>query len=155
MARSLGKWRTLNRRWKKTIDEAQAPDPNEEYLLYQILLGSLPLEAWSELSDEARAGYIERIQHYMTKAMKEAKVNTSWVQPNEEWDGLSPTSSRKSSEPSPQNRFLETFLPLAEEVAKIGAINSLAQTLLKLTLPGVPDYLSGQRDLGFQPGRSG
>ena len=85
--RSLGKWRQVNRRWKKTIDEAQAPDPNEEYLLYQILLGSLPLASWGEQSAEARAGYIARIQEYMTKAMKEAKVNTSLVQPNEEWDG--------------------------------------------------------------------
>ncbi len=147
--RSLGKWRTLNRRWKKTIDEAQAPDPNEEYLLYQILLGSLPLEAWTELSDEARAGYIERIQHYMTKAMKEAKVNTSWVQPNEEWDGAVSNFVAKILLPAAQNRFLETFLPLAEEVSKIGAINSLAQTLLKLTAPGVPDFYQGNEIWDF------
>lgn len=147
--RSLGKWRQQNRRWKKTIDEAQAPDPNEEYLLYQILLGSLPLEPWGELSVEARAGYIARIQEYMTKAMKEAKVNTSWVQPNEEWDGAVADFIAKILQPGPSNRFLETFLPLAAEVAQIGAINSLAQTLLKLTSPGVPDFYQGNEIWDF------
>ena len=58
-------------------------------------------------------------------------------------------------DPSPRNRFLESFIPLAEEIARLGAINSLSQTLLKLTSPGVPGYLSRERDLGFQPGRSG
>ncbi len=147
--RSLGKWRQLNRRWKKTVDETPAPDPNEEYLLYQILLGSLPLTPWGELSDEERTAYVERIQQYMTKAMKEAKVNTSWVQPNEDWDAAVSEFVAKILRPAPQNRFLETFLPLAEEIARTGAINSLAQTLLKLTSPGVPDFYQGNEVWDF------
>src|SRR5438309_8633051 len=84
--RSLGRWRALNRRSKRIIEENEAPDPNEEYLLYQTLLGTWPLEPFRALSDEARREYVGRIQRYMAKAIKEAKVNTSWVQPNEPWD---------------------------------------------------------------------
>ncbi len=141
--RSLGRWRTLNRRWKGRIEESEAPDGNEEYLLYQTLLGSWPLEPYHELSEEARAEYRARIQQYMAKAMKEAKLNTSWVQPNEIWDGAVAAFIERILDPSPRNRFLESFLPVAEEVARAGAINSLSQVLLKLVSPGVPDIYQG------------
>jgi (1->4)-alpha-D-glucan 1-alpha-D-glucosylmutase len=140
---SLGKWRTANRRAKRRIDELDAPDGNEEYLLYQTLLGSWPLESWGELSDEARQEYIGRIQQYMAKAMKEAKLNTSWVQPNEDWDSAVAAFIEKILTPGPHNRFLDSFLPVAEEVAQTGAINALSQVLLKLTSPGVPDFYQG------------
>ena len=140
---SLGRWRTLNRRWKKRIDETEAPDRNEEYLLYQTLLGSWPLEPFRELSDEAHATYVSRMQQYMAKALKEAKLNTSWVQPNEPWDAAVAEFVARVLDRSPKNRFLESFLPVAEEVARVGAINSFSQTLLKLTTPGVPDIYQG------------
>lgn len=141
--KSLGRWRTLNRRWKKQIDETDAPDSNEEYLLYQILLGSWPLEPYRELSEEARGVYRARVQQYMAKALKEAKLNTSWVQPNESWDSAVSEFVTRVLDPSPRNRFLESFIPVAEQVACTGAINSLSQTLLKLTAPGVPDIYQG------------
>ena len=141
--RSLGRWRTFNRRWKQTVNESRAPDPNEEYLLYQTLLGTWLFTPFRELSDEARSEYVARIQRYMAKAMKEAKVNTSWVQPNEPWDAAVAEFIARILDPSPRNRFLDSFIPVAEEAARIGAINSLAQTLLKLTSPGVPDIYQG------------
>ncbi len=147
--RSLGRWRTLNRRWKGRLEESEAPDRNEEYLLYQTLLGSWPLEPYRELGDEARADYLARIQQYMAKAMKEAKVNTSWVQPNEQWDAAVAAFIEKILDPSPRNRFVESFLPVAEEVACAGAINSLSQVLLKLTSPGVPDIYQGNEIWDF------
>jgi (1->4)-alpha-D-glucan 1-alpha-D-glucosylmutase len=147
--RSLGRWRTCNKRWKKSVDEGEAPDANEEYLLYQILLGTWPLEPFRELSEAARGAYVARIQQYMAKALKEAKLNTSWVQPNELWDSAAADFVAKILDPSPRNRFLESFLPLAEEVARAGAINSLAQTLLKLTSPGVPDIYQGNEIWDF------
>ena len=75
--------------------------------------------------------------------MKEAKLNTSWVQPNEAWDSAVADFVAHILDPSPKNRFLESFIPLAEEVARAGAINSLSQTLLKLAAPGVPDIYQG------------
>ena len=147
--RSLGRWRTLNRRWKRRIDESEAPDGNEEYLLYQTLLGTWPLEPFAELDDKARGEYVARIQQYMAKALKEAKLNTSWVQPNEAWDAAIAHFIAKILELSPRNRFLESFVPVAEKVAPAGAINSLSQVLLKLTAPGVPDVYQGNEIWDF------
>ena len=147
--KSLGRWRTLNRRYKRPLDESEAPDSDEEYLLYQSLLGSWPLEPFRELSAEARDDYRSRIQQYMAKALKEAKVNTSWVQPNESWDSAVSEFVTRLLDPSPKNRFLESFIPVAEEIARAGAINSLSQTLLKLTAPGVPDIYQGNEIWDF------
>ncbi|HEX3816655.1 MAG TPA: malto-oligosyltrehalose synthase, partial [Chthoniobacterales bacterium] len=147
--RSLGKWRTLNRRWKRKIDESESPDANEEYLLYQTLLGAWPLEPFRELSEASRKEFVGRIQQYMAKALKEAKLNTSWVQPNEPWDAAVAEFVAHVLDPSPKNRFLKSFLPVAEEAARIGAMNSLSQTLLKLTSPGVPDIYQGSETWDF------
>ena len=147
--RSLSRWRTLNRRWRRGVEENEAPDGNEEYLLYQTLLGSWPLQPFREMSDEARGEYVARIQQYMAKAMKEAKLNTSWVQPNEKWDSAVADFIARILDPSPNNRFLESFIPLAGEVARMGAINALTQTLLKLTSPGVPDIYQGNEIWDF------
>src|SRR6266498_2563695 len=84
--RSLQRWRMANRRWKRTINDLEAPDANEEYLLYQTLLGTWPIRVNGEPEPMATPDYIERIQAYMAKALHEAKINTSWIQPNEEWD---------------------------------------------------------------------
>ena len=135
---SLQRWRAINRRWKRKLDDASAPDPNEEYLFYQTLLGSWPLGA-----TEASPEYIARIQAYMAKALKEAKMNTSWIQPNEQWDSAMNDFVACVLDPSPKNKFLPTFLPVAEEIARLGAINSLSQVGLKLTTPGVPDIYQG------------
>ena len=141
--RSLQRWRTANRRWKRTINDAEAPDANEEYLLYQTLLGTWLIQASGEPEGVATAEYTERIQAYMAKALHEAKINTSWIQPNEEWDATMCDFVAKILDPSPRNKFLPGFLPVAQEIARLGAINSLAQTLLKLTSPGVPDIYQG------------
>jgi (1->4)-alpha-D-glucan 1-alpha-D-glucosylmutase len=87
--------------------------------------------------------YIERIQAYIAKALKEAKINTSWIQPNEEWDAAMHDFVARILDSSPRNKFLPLFLPVAKEIARLGAINSLTQTLLKLTSPGVPDIYQG------------
>ena len=141
--RSLQRWRTVNRRWKKDVNESEAPDANEEYLLYQTLLGTWPVAANGAPVEAVDKEYIERIQAYMTKALNEAKLNTSWIQPNGEWLAATRDFVAGILEASPKNKFLPTFLPVAEEIARLGAINSLAQTLLKLTSPGVPDIYQG------------
>jgi len=147
--RSLAKWRTVNRRWKKNVSESEAPDATEEYLLYQTLLGTWPVSKDGSPEKNVAGDYIERIQNYMTKALNEAKLNTSWIQPNEEWLATTRDFVAKILAPGPKNKFLPTFLPLAEEIAKLGAINSLAQTLLKLTSPGVPDIYQGNEIWDF------
>ena len=141
--RSLQRWRVANRRWKRMINDLEAPDANEEYLLYQILLGTWPIGTDGEPESTATPEYVERIQAYMAKALHEAKINTSWIQPNEEWDAAMRDFVAKILEVTPRNKFPPLFLPIAKEIARLGAINSLTQTLLKLTSPGVPDIYQG------------
>jgi (1->4)-alpha-D-glucan 1-alpha-D-glucosylmutase len=141
--RSLQRWATANHRWKRLVNDLEAPDANEEYLLYQTLLGTWPMQMNGEPEPVPAPQYIERIQHYMAKALKEAKINTSWIQPNEEWDAAMHDFVEKILDSSPRNKFLPIFLPAAKEIIRLGAINSLTQTLLKLTLPGVPDIYQG------------
>jgi len=141
--RSLQRWGTANRRWKRMVNDLEAPNANEEYLLYQTLLGIWPIQANGEAEPVPAPEYIERIQAYMAKALKEAKINTSWIQPNEQWDAAMHDFAARILEPSPRNKFLPLFLPAAKEIARLGAINSLTQTLLKLTSPGVPDIYQG------------
>ena len=83
-----------------------------------------------------------RIQEYMLKALREAKVNSSWIEPNEEWEKALHEFIGKILDPA-NIRFLNSFEPFAAKIAQWGAINSLSQTTLKLTLPGVPDFYQG------------
>jgi (1->4)-alpha-D-glucan 1-alpha-D-glucosylmutase len=147
--RSLPRWRAANHRWKKRVEEAEAPDRNEEYLLYQTLLGTWPMDHSGKPSTSVPGEYVERIQNYMNKALNEAKINTSWVQPNEDWLAATRDFVGKILEASPKNKFLPGFLPMATDIAQLGAINSLTQTLLKLTSPGVPDIYQGNEIWDF------
>jgi (1->4)-alpha-D-glucan 1-alpha-D-glucosylmutase len=80
MAPAIARWSRMNRRRKRIIDDLPAPTPNDEYLLYQTLIGSFPLGPTT--GPELQA-YCARIEQYMLKAVREAKVNTSWLNPNE------------------------------------------------------------------------
>jgi (1->4)-alpha-D-glucan 1-alpha-D-glucosylmutase len=139
-ARVVRRWRTANQRHRPLIELEHAPDANEEFLLYQTLLGSWPL---APMDPDARAAYIERIQEYMMKALHEAKVNTSWIEPNEAWDKAVREFVAKILTPARANRFLAAFEPFARRIAEIGSINALTQQVLKLTAPGVPDIYQG------------
>ncbi len=112
------------------------------------------METNGEPQPAATPEYIERIQAYMAKALHEAKINTSWIQPNEQWDAAMHDFVAKILNGSPRNKFLPIFLPVAKEIGRLGAINAFTQTLLKLTSPGVPDIYQGNEILGLQPGRS-
>jgi (1->4)-alpha-D-glucan 1-alpha-D-glucosylmutase len=139
-------WRASNRSRKLEIEGVEAPDANEEYLLYQTLIGAWPLEP---VADDARREFRERIERYMEKALKEAKVHTSWINPNQAYDAAVCEFVRRLLEPEPANEFLADFLRFQERVAQAGAWNSLAQTLIKITAPGVPDFYQGSELWSF------
>ncbi|MEP6956713.1 MAG: malto-oligosyltrehalose synthase, partial [Chthoniobacterales bacterium] len=145
---AVQRWRTINRRAKRQIEDAEAPDANEEYLLYQTLLGTWPVDEQGAAVENATPEYIERIQAYMAKALKEAKVNTSWIQPNEQWDSAMHEFIAQILDPV-RSKFVPRLLPLVMEIARLGALNSLAQTILKLTAPGVPDIYQGNETWDF------
>ena len=142
---ALTVWSSLNAKSKTAVEDAQAPDANEEYLLYQTLLGTWPHGGFADAADVA--AYVTRIQDYMTKAVKEAKVNSSWIQPNEGWDaatrGFVAALLEGAEAPNDAHPFRQAFRPFAARVAALGALNSLTQTILKLTVPGVPDLYQG------------
>lgn len=140
---ALTRWSKLNRRHKTNVEGRDAPDRNEEYLLYQTLLGSWPAGGATPWTEPDHASYVERIQAYMQKALKEAKVNTSWVNPNQAWDEAVQRFVARVLEPTPRNGFLPDLHAFARRVIELGALNSLAQTVLKLTAPGVPDIYQG------------
>jgi (1->4)-alpha-D-glucan 1-alpha-D-glucosylmutase len=140
------RWAEANRDRKvRSEDDEPIPSPNDEYLLYQTLVGAWPLEP---LDAATHAEFVRRIQGYMEKATREAKIHTSWIDPNEEYDAaLSAFVARVlegADRPDAENAFLADFLPFQARVAHAGMLNSLSQTLLKLACPGVPDIYQGQ-----------
>jgi (1->4)-alpha-D-glucan 1-alpha-D-glucosylmutase len=137
---AVGRWHRGNRRHAAEVDGHPAPDRNDEYLLYQTLIGAWPLAPMGP--DEARA-FTTRIQEYMLKAAKEAKLNTSWINPNQPYDEALQGFVARILDPAPGNRFLADFGTFQTFVARLGMVNSLAQTLVKITAPGVPDFYQG------------
>ena len=134
-------WRRFNRSHKRLVNDRPAPSPDDEYLLYQTLVGAWPSEPLSDKSDWETFG--ERIELYMLKAIREAKQNTSWLNRNTEYETAVSSFVRTLLNPDTKNRFLSDFVPFQRRVARIGLWNSLSQTLLKLTCPGVPDIYQG------------
>ncbi len=137
---ALTRWSRINRRRKPQVDGVPVPDANEEYLLYQTLLGAWPAEPMDATGKEA---FIRRIQAYMLKAVKEAKVNTSWINPNAPYDEAIQAFVAAILSGGEDDPFLRDFLPFQRRVARAGAVNSLAQVVLKLASPGVPDIYQG------------
>jgi (1->4)-alpha-D-glucan 1-alpha-D-glucosylmutase len=134
-------WKRFNRKLKSEVNAVAAPSPDDEYLLYQTLMGAWPL---AELSGEKdQKTFCERIENYMLKAIREAKQNTSWVNQNAEYENAVLSFVRALLMPSAENRFLKDFVPFERRIARLGLWNSLSQTLLKLTCPGVPDIYQG------------
>ena len=137
---ALARWGGLNGRQKPLVDGRLAPSRNEEYLLYQTLLGAWPLEP---MDDGQYATFRERIAAFVLKALKEAKVNTSWIHPNVAYEGAVQQFVRTVLDTSVPNPFLRDLQPLRERVAHFGAFNSLSQVALKIASPGVPDVYQG------------
>ena len=135
----LAKWRRINARRKTEVDEVPAPGRNDEYLLYQTLLGSFPVGA----RGQALARYRERICAYMQKATREAKVHTSWANLNEAYEAATDAFVKALLDEHPANAFLDDLRAAAEPVAWAGYLNSLSMTAIKLTSPGVPDCYQG------------
>jgi (1->4)-alpha-D-glucan 1-alpha-D-glucosylmutase len=133
---ALTRWTRLNGRKKMLVDGLLAPDRNEEYLLYQTLLGAWPLES-------ADAEFERRMCEFMLKALKEAKVHTSWITPNTAYENAVLRFVRSILDPRESDQFLDDFARLQKTVAYFGAFNSLSQTVLKLGSPGVADTYQG------------
>ncbi len=138
--RAIRRWRDLNRSAKTRVVDRHAPDANEEYLLYQTLVGTWPLYP---MNPEEHEAYVRRIDAYMQKALHEAKVHTSWVNPNSEYEQAVTKFVERVLELSPGNAFLQELSQFQGPISKAGMWNSVAQLLLKIASPGVPDFYQG------------
>ena len=136
-AQAIARWSRLNRPKQET---GQAISANDEYLLYQTLLGVWPFAA---LDPQGLAELTGRVEAYMLKTGREAKVHSSWLNPDAEYEEATRAFVRKLLAPESGNPFLRDFQAFQEPLARVGALNSLAQQLLKLTSPGVPDIYQG------------
>lgn len=144
--RKVIRWRDWNRDKKTNVEEVAAPSRNDEYLLYQTLVGTWPSQ---ECNDEEWAAYGERIVQYMLKAAREAKEHTRWANQDSDYEHALSGFIRSILDRGETNPFLKDFAAFQERVARIGALNSLSQCLLKLTCPGVPDIYQGNELLEF------
>jgi (1->4)-alpha-D-glucan 1-alpha-D-glucosylmutase len=138
--RAVRRWRNINWERKTRIEEEAAPDSNIEYLLYQTLAGAWPFEP---LDAARHAEFVRRIQEYIIKAMREAKVHTSWISPNEDYERATSQFIGAILKPDKANRFLKTFSEFLTPILRAGIYNSLAQTLIKIASPGAPDFYQG------------
>ena len=132
--RWLRRWSRWNRDKKPAVEGSPVPDPNEEILLYQTLIGAWPL------NDQDEASFMERLKQYIVKATREAKVYSTWLHPNEERENAIFEFAKAILDPAGGSRFREHFLEIEKRIALFGALNSLAQMLVKITAPGVPDF---------------
>lgn len=136
----LARWSRTNKRHKREVDGELAPSRNDEYLLYQTLIGIWPFEP---LDGPARQALSERTQQYMIKAIHESKEKSSWISPHEPYEQATRDFIVAILADSRRNPFLSDFEPFARKISHLGIWNSLSQTLLKLTSPGVPDFYQG------------
>jgi (1->4)-alpha-D-glucan 1-alpha-D-glucosylmutase len=137
---ALERWGRLNEPHRQQINDLTVPDANEEYLLYQTLVGAWPL---GPVSAEEHADLVKRIQAYMEKAVHEAKVHTSWINPDADFDNAIQEFVRRFLDENTSGPFLQDFRAFQSRVSHYGLFNSLAQTLLKIASPGVPDTYQG------------
>ncbi len=132
--RVIQEWQAMNRRFKKIVNDEEAPDANREYFLYQTLVGAYPFD------EGEREGFAARIKEYIIKSAREAKTHTFWLDNNTEYESalIEFTEAVLASD-----EFLESFIPFQQMVAHYGVFNSLSQVLLKITSPGLPDFYQG------------
>ncbi len=141
---SVRRWQRMNQKFKRTLEDGRvAPDGNEEYLLYQTILGAWP---WQMESVQDREQYVERIKQYAKKALSEAKINLSWINPDPDYiDAVHAfiSSILMPGARGKESPFVASFESLMTQLRLFGAVNSLAQVVLKIASPGVPDFYQG------------
>jgi (1->4)-alpha-D-glucan 1-alpha-D-glucosylmutase len=130
-------WSEINGKYKVKVGSQIVPDPNDEYFLYQTLVGAFPFY------ENEYPLFVQRIKDYIIKAVREAKVYTGWLRPDTNYEEGFLNFIDKILQPNEENEFLDKLRSFQERIAHYGILNSLSQTLLKIAAPGVPDFYQG------------
>jgi len=145
--RHVQSWSRMVRARRGDVEGTAPPDRNDEYLLYQLLLGAWPAELTDvdDLDPDAVAAFATRVEAALVKSVREAKIHSNWVLPDEAYEETLTSFVRDclDTDTSRSNPFLDNFRPFQARIARLGMLNSLAQTLVKLTAPGMPDLYQG------------
>ncbi len=137
-------WIELVTAWRKhngSLKKENSPDANDEYFIYQTLVGSYPVTSDGVLDKQEKENYQARIKDYLQKSLREAKVHSTWTEQNTVYEDA--CISFANALIDGKNDFHSSFLPFAQKVSDYGMINSFAQQVLKFTCPGVPDVYQG------------
>lgn len=143
-AGAIERWRRMNEPGRRDLNGRPVPDRNEEYLLYQSLIGALPFFQEGALNHDGSEDYTSfllRAKGYLVKALREAKTHSDWLDPNPAYEDAFTAFFQDIMEPSTD--FFKDFRSFQRNVALCGMQNSLSQTLLKIASPGVPDFYQG------------
>jgi (1->4)-alpha-D-glucan 1-alpha-D-glucosylmutase len=135
--RNIKSWSKTNRKKKRKIHGRSVPDRNDEYFLYQTLVGAFPFH------ERDHDQFVERMKQYIVKAVREAKVHTAWLKPDTDYENAFVSFVEEILSPNAGNTFLNEFVPFQKKAAHYGIFNSLSLTLVKITSPGVPDFYQG------------
>jgi (1->4)-alpha-D-glucan 1-alpha-D-glucosylmutase len=136
----LLRWSEMNEGQRVLVEDEKAPDRNVEYFLYQTLLGAWPAEPYD---DAEYAEFVARIQAYLEKATHEAKVHTSWINPNADYDDALRQFVVRILDAEVSGIFLNDIRAFQRRVGRYGFFNALGQSLLKIAAPGAPDTYQG------------
>jgi len=144
-AGQVERWQSLNRRARREFGDTVLPTGRDEYLFYQSLIGVWPLTGTSDElpGTEILTGLSTRLQAYMVKAAREAKTHTSWLNPDDAYESALTGFVAQVLDGPAAAPFLRDVQSFVRTLAGPGTCNSLAQMVLRLTMPGVPDTYQG------------
>ncbi len=135
---AVAEWREIALRLKPRADGLPTPDAEDEYFIFQTLLGAWPTRG---IDDPMFASFAERVQGAVEKALREAKRQTSWIDPNATYEGAARDLCARLCDPS--GPFVPKLAAFAARIRRPGQLNALAQLVVKSTAPGVPDFYQG------------
>jgi (1->4)-alpha-D-glucan 1-alpha-D-glucosylmutase len=133
-------WTRILRARRGDVERTAAPDRDDEYMLYQMFVGSWPIHLLDAPSADQLEAYGARIHAALEKSLREAKRRSSWAAPDADYEQATQAFAKEALR---SDTFLSNFLPFTRRVARLGIENSLVQTVGKLTAPGVPDIYQG------------
>ncbi len=138
----LHRWMRLNAMLRREVEGGHAPEPADEIMLYEMLVGAWPPDLSADDAEAVHA-YGKRIVQWQEKALREAKRHSNWIAPNEAYEAACRDFVFQVLDATRPARVVHEIAGFAHRIAPAGAVNGLAQTLLRLTMPGVPDLYQG------------